>query len=97
MPLPHQAPLTMRMQDHWRGRARYTVFDSDHGDGSRFAALVEAWRLDAQRPAHLHVVALTDSLQPGFHRIPQDDHGVTLDLLAAPLPSPIMRAPLMPK
>ncbi|MGF6183313.1 tRNA 5-methylaminomethyl-2-thiouridine biosynthesis bifunctional protein [Massilia sp. UYP32] len=85
MPLPHQAALIMRMQDHWRGRARYTVFDSDHGDGSRFAALVAAWRLDAQRPAHLHVVALTDSLQPGFHRIPQDDHGVTLDLLAAPL------------
>ncbi|WP_229520327.1 MULTISPECIES: FAD-dependent 5-carboxymethylaminomethyl-2-thiouridine(34) oxidoreductase MnmC [Massilia] len=85
MPLPHQAPLTMRMQDHWRGRARYTVFDSDHGDGSRFAALVAAWRADPQRPAHLHVVALTDSLQPGFHRIPQDDHGVTLDLLAAPL------------
>ena len=23
----------MPMQDHWRGRTRYTVFDSDHGDG----------------------------------------------------------------
>ena len=75
----------MHLQDHWRDRARYTVFDSDHGDGSRFAALVAAWRLDPQRPAHLHVVALTDSLQPGFHRIPQPDHGVTLDLIAAPL------------
>lgn len=75
----------MNVQDHWRGRARYTVFDSDHGDGSRFAALVETWRADPQRPAHLHVVALTDSLQPGFHRIPQDDSNVTLDLVSAPL------------
>ena len=75
----------MSMQDHWRGRARYTVFDSDHGDGSRFKALVEAWRADPRRPSRLHVVALTDRLQPGFHRIPQGDEGVTLDLLAAPL------------
>jgi tRNA 5-methylaminomethyl-2-thiouridine biosynthesis bifunctional protein len=75
----------MHVQDHWRGRARYTVFDSEHGDGSRFASLVAAWHADPQRPAHLHVVALTGSLQPGFHRIPQDDRNVTLDLLAAPL------------
>lgn len=72
----------MQVQDHWRGRARYTVFDSD---GSHVAALVDAWRLDAQRPARLHVVALTDRLQPGFHRIPQADAGLTLDLVAAPL------------
>lgn len=75
----------MHLQDHWRGRARYTVFDSDHGDGSRIAALIEAWRADPQRPARLHVLALTDTLQPGFHRIPQAHPGVTLDLLAAPL------------
>ncbi|WP_306395438.1 FAD-dependent 5-carboxymethylaminomethyl-2-thiouridine(34) oxidoreductase MnmC [Telluria beijingensis] len=72
----------MLVQDHWRGRARYTVFDSD---GSHVEALVDAWRLDAQRPARLHVVALTDRMQPGFHRIPQADAGLTLDLVAAPL------------
>jgi len=72
----------MQVQDHWRGRARYTVFDSD---GSHVQTLIDAWRLDAQRPARLHVVALTDKLQPGFHRIPQADQGLTLDLLAAPL------------
>ena len=72
----------MNPQDHWRGRARYTVFD---GDGSQVDALVEAWRADPQRPARLHVVALTGTLQPGFHRIPQPDRGLTLDLIAAPL------------
>ena len=77
----------MPMQDHWRGRARYTVFDSDHGDGARVAALIAAWRADPQRPQHLHIVALAPDLQPGFHRIPQPDVGVTLDLLAAPLES----------
>ena len=79
------AGADMTLQDHWRGRTRYTVFDNEHGDGSRFAALVEAWRADPQRPARLHVVALTNRLQPGFHRIPQADAGLTLDLLAAPL------------
>ena len=74
--------VDMNLQDHWRGRARYTVFDSD---GSHVEALIDAWRLDAQRPARLHLVALSDSLQPGFHRIPQADEGVTLDLVAAPL------------
>ena len=75
----------MRVQEHWRGRARYTVFDSDYADGHHLADLIEAWRVDPQRPQHLHVIALTDGLQPGFHRIPQPDAGVTLDLLAAPL------------
>jgi tRNA 5-methylaminomethyl-2-thiouridine biosynthesis bifunctional protein len=75
----------MRLQEHWRGRARYTVFDSDYADGRHLANLIEAWRADPQRPRHLHVIALTDGLQPGFHRIPQPDAGVTLDLLAAPL------------
>jgi len=77
----------MPMQDHWRDRTRYTVFDSDYGDGARVAALIAAWRADPQRPRHLHVVALVTELQPGFHRIPQPDAGVTLDLLAAPLES----------
>jgi tRNA 5-methylaminomethyl-2-thiouridine biosynthesis bifunctional protein len=77
----------MPMQDHWRGRARYTVFDSDHGDGARVAALIAAWHADPQRPQHLHIVALASDLQPGFHRIPQPEAGITLDLLAAPLES----------
>ena len=74
--------VDMQVQDHWRGRARYNVFDSD---GSHVEAVVNAWRTDPQRPARLHVVALTNRLQPGFHRIPQADAGLTLDLLAAPL------------
>jgi tRNA 5-methylaminomethyl-2-thiouridine biosynthesis bifunctional protein len=68
---------------HWRGRERYTVFDAAYGDGSGVRALVEAWRADPCRPTHLHVVALADGLLPGFHRIPQQDTGVTLDLLSA--------------
>ena len=75
----------MQLTEHWHGRARYTVFDSDHGDGRRFTELVEAWRADPQRPARLHVIALAGGLQPGFHRIPQPDANVTLDLIAAPL------------
>jgi tRNA 5-methylaminomethyl-2-thiouridine biosynthesis bifunctional protein len=77
----------MPMQDHWRGRTRYTVFDSEHGDGARIAALIAAWRADPHRPQHLHIVALAPDLQPGFHRIPQAETGITLDLLAAPLES----------
>ncbi len=77
----------MPMPDHWRGRTSYTVFDSEHGDGARVAALIAAWRADPQRPQHLHIVALAPDLQPGFHRIPQAEAGITLDLLAAPLES----------
>jgi len=69
----------------WQGRERYTVFDTQHGDGSRVAALVEAWRRDPARPARLHIVALSNNLLPGFHRVPQDDDAVTLDLLCVPL------------
>jgi tRNA 5-methylaminomethyl-2-thiouridine biosynthesis bifunctional protein len=72
------------MQAHWRGRERYTVFDAAFGDGSGVQALLQAWRDDPERPAHLHVVALAQGLMPGFHRIPQPDPAVTLDLLAAP-------------
>ena len=75
----------MRPQDHWRGHARYTVFDSDYGDGAATCALIAAWRADPARPLHLHVVALATGLQPGFQRIPQPDAGVTLDLLNLPL------------
>ena len=69
----------------WQGRERYTVFDTHYGTGANIAALVDAWRADPARPARLHIVALADGLLPGFHRIPQEHAGVTLDLLAAPL------------
>ncbi|KQQ86566.1 tRNA U-34 5-methylaminomethyl-2-thiouridine biosynthesis protein [Massilia sp. Leaf139] len=69
----------------WHGRERYTVFDNHYGNGARVAALIEAWRSDPERPARLHIVALTDGLLPGVHRIPQSEAGVTLDLVSAPL------------
>jgi tRNA 5-methylaminomethyl-2-thiouridine biosynthesis bifunctional protein len=75
----------MDMQEHWRGRERYTVFDASYGDGSKVRALVQAWRAAPARPARLHMVALADGLMPGFHRIPQADPAVTLDLLSAPI------------
>jgi tRNA 5-methylaminomethyl-2-thiouridine biosynthesis bifunctional protein len=71
----------------WQGRERFTVFDSAYGDGSAVRVLVDAWRLDPARPAHLHVIALSSGLLPGFHRVPQADPGVTLDLLDAPIDS----------
>ena len=73
------------MLQHWRARERYTVFDSDYGDGSAVRALIDTWRADPQRPARLHVVAIARDRMPGFHRIPQPDASVTLDLLSAPL------------
>ena len=75
----------MNPASFWQGRERYTVFDTRYGDGSGVRALVDAWRRDPARPARLHIVALAEGLLPGFHRIPQDDDGVTLDLLCAPL------------
>ena len=74
----------MDLRAHWRGRERYTVFDTRYGDGARVRAWQEAWRADLEAPARLHVVALADGLLPGFHRIPQDDPRLTLTLLAAP-------------
>ncbi|MEH6435681.1 FAD-dependent 5-carboxymethylaminomethyl-2-thiouridine(34) oxidoreductase MnmC [Massilia sp. DD77] len=75
----------MNLQAHWRGRERYTVFDTAYGDGGAVRALFDAWRADPERPARLHVLALAEGLMPGFHRIPQDEPGLSLDLLAAPL------------
>ncbi len=75
----------MNPASFWQGRERYTVFDTQYGDGSRVAALIASWRCDPARPARLHIVALTKGLLPGFHRVPQDDDAVTLDLLCAPL------------
>jgi len=75
----------VRAAERWRGRTRFTVFDSDYGDGAALRALVEAWRADPRRPPHLHLIALDSSLMPGVHRIPQRDAGVTLDLVSAPI------------
>jgi tRNA 5-methylaminomethyl-2-thiouridine biosynthesis bifunctional protein len=72
-------------REHWRGRERFTVFDSAYGDGRAVHALCEAWHADPARPGHLHIVALADGPLPGFHRIPQAHGGITLDLLSAPL------------
>jgi tRNA 5-methylaminomethyl-2-thiouridine biosynthesis bifunctional protein len=69
----------------WQGRAHFTVFDSDYGDGQWFQAWLRRWRADPARPARLHVVALDQSPLPGFRRVPQLDAGVTLDLLCTPL------------
>jgi len=69
------------LRAHWRGRERYTVFATS----CDVAALQEAWRGDPERPARLHIVTLEPGLQPGFHRIPQDDPRLTLTLIAAPL------------
>jgi tRNA 5-methylaminomethyl-2-thiouridine biosynthesis bifunctional protein len=69
----------------WQGRAHYTVFDAAYGDGSRCAAMIAQWRADPARSGQLHVIALAPGLLPGFHRIPQVDRAVTLDLVSAPL------------
>lgn len=71
----------MDWQVHWRGRAHFTIFDT----GSDFSTVLQAWRADPQRPARLHLIALHEAPLPGFRRIPQNDSGVTLDLLCAPL------------
>jgi tRNA 5-methylaminomethyl-2-thiouridine biosynthesis bifunctional protein len=80
----------MDTRDAWRNQARYTVFDSDYGDGAAFRVLADVWRTDPNRSPHLHVIALCthqppDGLLPGFHRMPQAEPGVTLDLLSAPI------------
>lgn len=69
----------------WQGRKQFTLFDADYGDGSRCQALIARWRVDPARSTRLHVIALASGLMPGFHRLPQQDSGVTLDLIALPL------------
>lgn len=69
----------------WRGRTRYTIFDSAFFNEQRFDAAVAAWRADPHRPAELHYIAAGRSALPGFRRIPQREPGLTLDLLCAPL------------
>jgi len=71
------------LRPHWRGRERYTVFDAVHDDAG-IRTLQSAWRADPERPQRLHIVALAPGMQPGFHRIPQDDPRLTVTLLSAP-------------
>jgi tRNA 5-methylaminomethyl-2-thiouridine biosynthesis bifunctional protein len=71
--------------DAWHGKARCTVFDAGYGDGASFRVLSDVWRTDPHRSPHLHVIALSELLLPGFHRIPQAEPGLTLDLLSAPI------------
>ena len=75
----------MDLRAHWRGRERYTVFATSYGDGAAVRALQADWRADPEQPARLHIVAVASGLQPGFHRIPQDDPRSSLTLLAMPL------------
>jgi tRNA 5-methylaminomethyl-2-thiouridine biosynthesis bifunctional protein len=75
----------MDYRDAWHGQARCTVFDADYGDGAGFRVLADVWRTDPHRSPHLHVIALSSLLLPGFHRIPQAEPGLTLDLLSAPI------------
>jgi tRNA 5-methylaminomethyl-2-thiouridine biosynthesis bifunctional protein len=69
---------------NWQDCTRFTVFSTD---SSRCDALIAQWRLDPARSQQLHVIALAPGLLPGWHRMPQPDAGVTLDLVAAPLTS----------
>ena len=73
---------------NWQGRARFTVFDTEAG---RAEALIAQWRADPARSGTLHVIALAPNLLPGFHRIPQLEASVTLDLIAAPLASALVQ------
>jgi tRNA 5-methylaminomethyl-2-thiouridine biosynthesis bifunctional protein len=75
----------MDYREGWHNRARFTVFDSHYGDGAAIRVLTDVWRTDPQRSPNLHVIALCDHLLPGFHRMPQAEPGMTLDLLSAPL------------
>ncbi|KQV33781.1 FAD-dependent 5-carboxymethylaminomethyl-2-thiouridine(34) oxidoreductase MnmC [Massilia sp. Root335] len=75
----------MDYREGWHNRARFTVFDAHYGDGAAIRVLTDVWRTDPQRSPNLHVIALCDHLLPGFHRMPQAEPGVTLDLLSAPL------------
>ncbi len=75
----------MDYRDAWCKQARFTVFDSDYGDGAAFKVLADVWRTDPHRSPHLHAIALSDTLLPGFHRIPQAEPGLTLDLVNAPI------------
>jgi len=69
----------------WCDRARFTVFDTHYGDGAAIRVLTDVWRTDPHRSPRLHVIARCDHLLPGFHRMPQAEPGLTVDLVNAPL------------
>jgi tRNA 5-methylaminomethyl-2-thiouridine biosynthesis bifunctional protein len=69
----------------WCDRARFTVFDAHYGDGAAIRVLTDVWRTDPHRSPRLHVIARCDHLLPGFHRMPQAEPGLTVDLVNAPL------------
>jgi tRNA 5-methylaminomethyl-2-thiouridine biosynthesis bifunctional protein len=80
----------MNYRDAWRGQPHCTVFDADYAEGASAQVLIDVWRTDPQRSPRLHVIALSGPrtphcLMPGFHRIPQAEPGLTLDLLSAPI------------
>jgi tRNA 5-methylaminomethyl-2-thiouridine biosynthesis bifunctional protein len=76
--------IRMDYRDAWRGRERCTILDAAH-DEERLKVLIDVWRTDPLRSPHLHVIALCRHLMPGFHRMPQPEPGLTLDLLSAPV------------
>lgn len=69
----------------WRGKARFTIFDSGHDHMGRYQATLRHWLADPARCPRLHYIALGTHAMAGFHRIPQPHAGVTFDLLATPL------------
>jgi len=69
----------------WCDRASFTVFDTHYGDGAAIRVLTDVWRTDPHRSPRLHVIARCDHLLPGFHRMPQAEPGLTVDLVNAPL------------
>jgi tRNA 5-methylaminomethyl-2-thiouridine biosynthesis bifunctional protein len=81
----------MDYREDWHARARYTVFDSRHGGGADVRVLVDVWRTDPHRPPHLHLIAVCDHLQPGFHRMPQAEQGLTVDLVSAPVETALVQ------
>ena len=74
----------MDYRDVWRGRERCTVLDAAH-DEERLKVLMDVWRTDPQRSPHLHVIALCGHMMPGFHRLPQAEPGLTVDMVNAPV------------
>ena len=74
----------MEYRSVWHGRERCTVLDAAHDD-ERLKVLIDVWRTDPQRSPHLHVIALCGHMMPGFHRLPQAEPGLTLDLVNAPI------------
>lgn len=46
----------------WRALARFTLLETDFGEGVSFIRLWERWKQDPARPKRLHVVALSSSL-----------------------------------